>query len=249
MVGNTYKDLSVILAEKQRVIENLKDEKNSLLKVISHDIKSPFNQLFALIQLFDMEGENLDEKQHEYIEKMYFAVISGIEMIQNLQDFRSIDEDALQVNHRRYDLGVLLKKIVTRFGIQSRLMNVDIIFQEKKSSVFIRTDEILFLKVCEKILSNALKYSSPGASVEISVEKDDGEVWVHTKDQGPGLSAHELEFIFEPFRTLSTKPNKGGGTTGLGMYIVHKITAMLGIQVEINAPPEGGFCVSLGIQK
>jgi signal transduction histidine kinase len=245
MVGNTYKDLSLILAEKQRVIDKLKEEKNSLLRVISHDIKSPFNQLFALIQLFEMEGENLGESQKEYLEKMYFAVISGIEMIQNLQDFRSIDEDKLQANIEKYDLNKLLKKIVARFQIQSRLMKVQVDLEVKKDPVFIRTDEILFLKVIEKILSNAIKYSPPGATVKITFEKVGSVIWIHTLDQGPGLTIQELPYIYDPFRTLSARPLSGGGTTGLGMYIVKKISQMLGIKVQIRRIRKGGLKVSL----
>lgn len=245
MVGNTYKDLSLILAEKQRLIEKLKDEKNSLLRVISHDIKSPFNQLFALVQLFELEGENLTERQKEYIDKMYFAVISGIEMIQNLQDYRSIDEDTLQADLQRYDLNLLLKKTAARFQIQSRLMKIQVKLKLKKDPVFIRTDEILFLKIIEKILSNAIKYSRPGTVVTISTEKITGGVWVHTEDQGPGLSSQELSYIYEPFRTLSARPISGGGTTGLGMYIVKRISQLLGMKVEVRKIRRGGLKVSL----
>ncbi|MBS0000341.1 MAG: hypothetical protein KFF73_15270 [Cyclobacteriaceae bacterium] len=249
MTGNTYKDLSVILAEKQRVIEELKEEKNSLLRVISHDIKSPFNQLFALIQLIELEGENLGERQKEYIEKMYFAVISGIEMIQNLQDFRSIDQENLQVSMDRYDLRILLKKIVAKFQIQSRLMKVEISLKEEPAPVFIHTDEILFLKILEKILSNAIKYSPAQSTVEMAIEQDEGEIWIRIRDQGPGLNAQELPYIYEPFRTLSVKPVAGGGTTGLGMYIVNKISGMLGIRVQIRKVRSGGLIVSLRLPK
>jgi signal transduction histidine kinase len=248
MVGNTYKDLSLILAEKQRVIEKLKEEKNSLLRVISHDIKSPFNQLFALVQLFELDGENLSERQKEYIDKMYFAVISGIEMIQNLQDFRSIDEETLQADLERYDLNILLKKIVARFQIQSRLMKIQVKLKLKKEPVFIRTDEILFLKIIEKILSNAIKYSPPGGIVTLSTEKTTDGIWVHTEDQGPGLTSQELSYIYEPFRTLSARPISGGGTTGLGMYIVKRISQILGIKVKVRKIRKGGLKVSLMIR-
>jgi signal transduction histidine kinase len=249
MTSNTYKDLSVILSEKQRVIDELKEEKNSLLRVISHDIKSPFNQLFALIQLFELEGEDLGERQKEYIDKMYHAVISGIEMIQNLQDFRSIDENSLQANIEKLDLGNVMKKVITRYQIQSRLNKVRLNLKQEPESIIIYSDEILILKILEKIISNAIKYSGTNSTVEIHLEQINGEVWVHVNDEGPGLGQEEIPFIYEPFRTLSAKPTVGGGTTGLGMFIAQKISEVLGISIRIKRNQKKGLEVSLKIPK
>jgi signal transduction histidine kinase len=249
MTSNTHKDLSLILAEKQRAMEDLREEKSSLLRVISHDIKSPFNQLFALIQLFELEAETLSDRQNEYIDKMYHAVISGIEMIQNLQDFRAIDEDNLQVHVEKLDVNQVLKKLVARYQIQSRLHKVKINLQETTQSVVIYTDELLILKILEKILSNAIRYCGQEKTVDVGFEKMDGQVWIHVNDEGPGLTKSEMPFIFEPFRTLSAKPTEGGGTTGLGMYVAHKIANLLGFEIRINKNPKGGLEVSLKIPK
>lgn len=249
MTGNAYKDLSVILSEKQRVIDDLMEEKNSLLRVISHDIKSPFNQLFALIQLFELEGKDLGERHKEYIDKMYHAVISGIEMIQNLQDFRSIDENKLQVSIEKLELGNILKKVITRYQIQSRLSKVRIDLSQATNSIIIYTDEILILKILEKIISNAIKYSEAQSTVAIHFEQIGADVWIYINDEGPGLSREEISFIYEPFRTLSAKPTVGGGTTGLGMYIAQKIAEMLGIAIRIKRNKKKGLEVSLKIPK
>jgi signal transduction histidine kinase len=249
MTGNTYKDLSLILAEKQRVVENLKEEKSSLLRVISHDIKSPFNQLFALIQLFELEADTLSERQNEYIDKMYHAVISGIEMIQNLQDFRAIDEDKLQVTIEKLDLKQILKKVIARYQIQSRLYKVNVNLKEDAQSVSVYTDELLILKLLEKVLSNAIKYSRPGRKVDIRFEKKERDAWIYINDEGPGLNSSEIPYIFEPFRTLSVKPSAGGGTTGLGMYIAKKISNLLEIDIQVTKNRIGGLEVSLKITK
>lgn len=249
MPGNENTDLSALLEEQKHLIETLKAEKASLLRVISHDIKSPFNQLFALIQLFELEGENLGERQKEYIDKMYHAVISGIEMIQNLQDFRSIDEHNLQVSVEKLDVANILNKLVTRYQIQARLNKVRIQHHQNKESIAIHTDEILILKVLEKILSNAIKYSGPGTMVEIEAEETGSEILLRIKDEGPGLTRDELSFIYEPFRSLSAKPTTGGGTTGLGMFIARQIAEVIGAHLTVKSGRKSGLVVSLTIPK
>jgi signal transduction histidine kinase len=199
--------------------------------------------------LFELEAETHTERQNEYIDKMYHAVISGIEMIQNLQDFRAIDEDNLQVNVEKLDVQQILNKLVARYQIQSRLHKVKINLQETTQSVVIYTDELLILKILEKILSNAVRFSGQGKTVDIGFGKMDGQVWIHVNDEGPGLTRSEMSYIFEPFRTLSAKPVEGGGTTGLGMYVAHQIANLLGIDIKIKKSRKGGLEVSLKIPK
>jgi len=196
-----------------------------------------------------VEGKDLGERQKEYIDKMYHAVISGIEMIQNLQDFRSIDENNLQVTAEKLDLGNILKKVVNRYQIQSRLNKVSINLNLDPEFITIYSDEILILKILEKIISNSIKYSEPDSNVDIHVEQNDSEVWIHVNDEGSGLSREEIPFIYEPFRTLSAKPTVGGGTTGLGMYIAKKIADELKIGILVKRNQKKGLEVIVKIPR
>ena len=77
-------------------LKQLKDEKYHLLKLVNHDIRSPFNRIFALLQLFEMESGEVSDQQKEYLDSMYLSILSGLEMIQNLRDMREIDAENIE---------------------------------------------------------------------------------------------------------------------------------------------------------
>ena len=84
----SYRDIDLILAEKQKIIEKLQKENQSLLKIISHDIRAPFTQLFAMMQLLDLEnGDEISPSQRHYFDRMYHSLANGMEMVKNLQDY------------------------------------------------------------------------------------------------------------------------------------------------------------------
>lgn len=247
MASDAYKDLNLILSEKQKIIEKLTDEKNSLLKVISHDLKTPFNQLYALLQLFELEVTDLEGRPKEYIDKMYHSVISGIEMIQNLTDLRSLDEKNLNVQKDKVNVNKVLKKAIARYQIQMRLKNIDVDLPNEDTSIHIQTDEMLLIKILDKILSNAVKYSENNTTIHIHYAKIENLLQIVILDEGPGLSEDEISLIYEPFRTLYVKPTLGGGTTGLGMYLASKFSEMLGIKIVVERKKPKGLMVSLSL--
>jgi len=247
MTSDTYKDLNLILSEKQKIIDKLSDEKNSLLKVISHDIKAPFNQLYALLQLFELEVEDLGGRPKEYIDKMYHAIISGMEMIQNLTDLRSIDQKNLTVQKDKLDIEKVLKKALSHYQIQMRLKNIQVDLTNEDQSITIYSDEMLLIKILDKILSNAVKYSENNTTIHIHYVKIQDIVNITILDEGPGLSEDEISLIYEPFRTLCVKPTFGGGTTGLGMYLASKFSEMLGIKIVVERKKPKGLMVSLSL--
>lgn len=235
-----YKDISLILAEKQRVIDQLTEEKNSLLKIISHDIRAPFNQMFALLQLMELEVENVTLEQKNYLDKMYHSVIGGMEMVKNLHDSRAIDQDKISVRIEPVNISMLLKQAIRNFSIQARLKATEIDLDDRLDNLSVHTDGILVKKIIENILSNAIKYSENGSSVRITARAEDGGPVISITDQGPGLKEEEISHITEKFRKLGPKPTQGEGTTGLGMYLAEKFAELInGSLLVKNADKKG----------
>jgi signal transduction histidine kinase len=230
------------------IIKNLTEEKNNLLKIISHDIRAPFNQMFALLQMFEMEFNNISDNQQEYINRMYRAVLGGMEMIKNLHDARSLDNGNITLNPEHFSLRKQIQNSVRNFTIQCRIKDAKIQFDESDPDVEINSDRILLGKVFDIILSNALKYSVPGSQVKVRLSTSESRSVVSFKDQGPGLSEEERKLIFSKFRKLTPKPTMDEATTGLGMFLALEFSKMLKIDIRVENDPEGGLLVKVTME-
>jgi signal transduction histidine kinase len=89
--------------------------------------------------------------------------------------------------------------------------------------------------VVRNLIHNALKYTDQGeVSVLIDSEAVPGRVQIVVRDSGTGIAAEDLPTLFEMFRQSSADLPRGGGV-GLGLYIVKRLTAVLGGRVEVQS--------------
>ncbi len=230
---------------KDEIIARLTEEKNNLLKIISHDIRSPFAQLFALIQMFEMEAAQIPARQKEYIDKMYMAVLGGTEMIKNLHDSRSLDNGNITLNPEKFSIQKAIQRAIRNFTIQSVIKKITVIYEGREPDSEIFADKIIFLKVMDIVLSNAIKYSVPGSQVEVGQGLEEGKNIITVTDHGPGIPEEELRLIFKKFQKLSTKPTLGESTTGLGMYLASEFMKMIEGKIFARNEESGGITVTV----
>lgn len=246
---HAYKDLSLIIAEKQKVIDRLTHEKNSLMKIISHDVRTPFSQLFALIQMMELDIKKMTRRQRQYIDRMYHAVISGIEMIKNLNDVRAIEQGRNSVRIEKFDLYQLLDQIIQGSNIQARLRKIHLIYKADIKRVDICSDKNYLRKIIENILSNAIRYSDLKSEVTIELESHQSKNSIRISDKGPGIPEKDIPRIFEKYSKIENKSAIGESTTGLGMYLAKYFSDLLAGELIVENSRPHGLIVTLILPK
>ena len=124
---------------------------------------------------------------------------------------------------------------------------------EKKISFSLALDESLKVAadpamlgmILENILSNALKYSSSGSMVTISVERKENLTTCTITDQGIGIPEDKLQAVFERFYRVDQSRNSTTGGTGLGLAIVSKLADLQKIRISVSSTRNKGTAVTL----
>ncbi len=104
----------------------------------------------------------------------------------------------------------------------------------------------LLRSAVENVLRNAVRYSPPGASVEVAVQNGDGGLSVSIRDRGPGVPAGDLERIFEPFFRVAESRDRDTGGEGVGLAIAAQVMGAGGSASAANRAG-GGLEVRLGL--
>jgi signal transduction histidine kinase len=237
--------LSSAIYGKDEIINNLIFEKNSLLKIISHDIRGPFNQIFALLQLMELDSGKISDEQKVYIDKIYLAVIGGMEMVKNLHDSRAMDQGNITLKTEKFSVKQLIRQSIRNFSILSRIKNIRQEFDDTVPDQEIIADRILLLKALDNVLSNSIKFSEIKTIIMITLKRENDKTAITIRDQGPGLPEEEIPMIYKKFQKLSAKPTLGEGSTGLGMYLSGEFMKMMNGQIKIENCPNGGLEVTL----
>ncbi len=213
------------LLDKQLQTESI--EKQQIISIVSHDIKSPFSRISALEQLVNMDENKLSESQQDYINKIHQVVADGLSLIRNLVDFRNLEYRKTEIILESIDLSALLLMSVKK--MQTLADKKELVFQmDIDSDIIITSDHTFVAHAIDNVLSNAIKFSTHAKTIGVSLRHESRRNLIKIKDEAEGFSEGDMKNLFHKFRKLSSKPTAGESTTGLGLYITKSMLTRIG---------------------
>lgn len=240
-----------MLLEKQKERAERSDKaKTNFLFSMSHDIRTPMNAIMGYTQLAKKVADN-PAKIIEYLDKIEVAEENLLGLINNVLEMARIENGAVVVNPKPADISKDIEKTLTIFGEMAREKDIKLSGVSDLFSPYVMEDEALDAQIAVNIVSNAIKYTPNGGSVEVSMKQlpgnDDSECILEFKvtDTGIGMSKEFLEHAFENFsREMSSTDSKIPGV-GLGLGIVKKLIDQMGGSIEIESEKGMGTTVTV----
>lgn len=228
--------------------------KTRFLSNMSHDIRTPMNAILGYAQLMEdnLKGKNLPETS-EYLKKLQQSGNLLLSIINNVLDMARIESGRMEIDENYGRIEDIWQTLFEVFGDEAKKKNIVLQYTINVEHENILTDTTKVKEIFVNILSNAIKYTSSGGSVKVSVDElpcdEAGYMMVRTRvsDTGIGMSQEYLTNIFEAFtRERNVTKSKIAGT-GLGMSIVKKYVDLLGgtINVESELGKGSTFTVTL----
>lgn len=206
---------------KSRELEALNQEKNNLIGIVAHDLKSPLNQIKGLASIIKLTNTQMDAEAIHCIDMIEKSATRLNDMIIKILDVEAIESKKLNLNIESVNLSKLLADLVERSNVNARQKQVEI-FCKLEPNVMAEVDKGYTEQVFENVLSNALKFSPAYRSVYVRLKKQDGMALAEIKDEGPGLNAEDKKKLFGKYQKLSAKPTGNETSTGLGLSIVKR---------------------------
>ncbi len=218
------------ISEKNFNLRELNSEVNNLSAIIAHDLKSPLNRIEGLSTILSME-DDLSRSQTDILNKIRQVTTDGKSLISDLIDI-SYFEQNVQLNMMTIAVSQEIQNIIKQFEfrINKKELWVELVADD---SLTIHSEPTYFKRITDNLLSNAIKFSSRGASIHITVVKNDAYVVLSVQDNGPGLTKADKSKLFKKFQKLSAQPTDGENSTGLGLSIVHTLCAKIKAPIEV----------------
>lgn len=219
MVGKLELQNQEILSKNEELL-NLNLEKNNLIGIVAHDLKSPLNQIKGLLSLVKMTGK-VDEETSKYLGMMDQSVVRLNEMIAKILDVEAIESRKLNLKMESINLSEILTHVADRYENDAVKKNITI-HRSIAGGIFAQADKNYTEQVLENLVSNAIKFSPFDRSVQIKLSRNGNGLVCEVKDQGPGLSEDDKKKLFGKYQKLSARPTGNEISTGLGLSIVKK---------------------------
>ena len=195
----------------------------------SHELRTPLTSVLANLELL---AESLDGEQQE---AAHSALRSSRRMRRLVADLLLLarHDAARQAPHTPTDLGQVLVEAAGELGIIAD--GHDLSIDANRAFVDGARDELHRLTL--NLVENAIRHTPPGTGVRASVERVEGQVRLTVEDDGPGIPADLKDRVFERFvRGVGDR----GGSSGLGLSIVHAVAESHGGTVTVVSPAMNG---------
>lgn len=241
-------ELTQLQKDNEILIHELLFEKQQLLGVVSHDLKGPFNRVFALTQLLQNSSDNLQNEQKEYLGKMHGVITDGLAMIRNLMDYQKLEGKGIDLNPEKLNFASIVGVLVRNYKVLAERKNIEL-HLEMPLVMMVYADKYYVHRILDNLLSNALKFSSENKSVFIRAHDDGLWINVDVRDEGPGISEDDQAKLFTKFQTLSAIPTGGETATGLGLAVAKALADNMKAELSCISKLGQGSIFTLKIRK
>lgn len=242
------KSQSRIVASLQKRIDELEREKQQLFGVVTHDVRGPFNRIFALIQLIQISSGNLQKDQREYLGKIHIMIADGLGLIRNLADSQKLEGKGVDLNFDRFNLSTVLSVLARNYKILAEKKNIHL-QEDITPALTVFSDRYYSNRIFDNLLSNAVKFSQSGSSVFITANDEGPWVRVAVRDEGPGISEIDQSKLYRKFQTLSAKPTAGETSSGIGLSVVKALADVTGAELSCVSHVGEGTTFTVRIRK
>ncbi|MBR3638506.1 MAG: response regulator [Lachnospiraceae bacterium] len=254
-VNNIDAQMKRELKYQQHVNEARTSARNDFLANMSHDIRTPMN---AIVGYTNIAKSRIDDPAEvtNALEKIGSSSHYLLSLINDILDISKIESGKMQVNLGPCDLESVFRHIEDITALQAR--NKALIITYRHGSVRhvkVNADELRIEQILVNIVSNAIKYTPSGKTVDLIAEEEPvaGNKYRYrfiVRDTGIGISEDYLPHIFESFtREEKTTVNRVQGT-GLGLAITAKVVELMGGTISVKSTLGEGseFTVELELE-
>ncbi len=224
---------NTLLLQQKNELADINLQKDTLMNILAHDLKAPFNRIIGLCELMTVDKAN----REQYFEMIAAMSKSGAELIKDILDFSKLETGKAEENIESVDLESVLRRKIDHYKEDAQSKKISL-----KSSLDIKdhfvTNQLFLERIIDNLISNAIKYSYQNSSILIEAEKTVSNLRLKVVDEGPGFTDEDKEHLYEKFKPLSAKPTGGEASNGLGLSLVKTLVDKL--KGEISLVSEAG---------
>lgn len=230
---------NVHLEEAQASADAANMAKGEFLANMSHEIRTPMHAIMGMTEL--ALKTKLNDKQENYIKKVYHSAESLLCILNDILDFSKIEANKLELENSDFQVQALIDDVSTVIKLKAEEKNIKLSASfEPNVPKRLNDDSMRLNQVLVNFVDNAVKFSNSGDMVTINISlleetKYDARLQFTVQDTGMGISQEQQKRLFKPFNQADTSTTRKYGGTGLGLAISKKIAQMMGGETWVKS--------------
>jgi two-component system sensor histidine kinase/response regulator len=168
-----------------------------------------------------------------YLNKINRNSLRQLRLVDNLLDITRIKDGQIKISEKIVDIVFHTKEIVDSVRIYALQKNISLSFRTDSNEMFLLLDEQKYERILLNLISNAIKFTPPGKSIEVCLSTENEWLKVEVSDTGIGIPEEKQDMIFERFGQVDSSLSRQAEGTGIGLYLVKSFVTLLGGEITL----------------
>jgi signal transduction histidine kinase len=227
---------------------SLEKAKTAFVSDFSHELRTPLTTIQSAVGLLERARDRLDPLEHRALElaDQELGRIRG--MVEELMTLSQMDSWQYQLEVGPANLSTIILTAIESVEAKAERFGIGIYFDDVGEHRCVCDVQKLY-QVFLNLLDNAIKYSDPGARVDVEVDEDTASLTVRVRDTGLGIPEEDLGQLFERFYRVDKDRSRASGGSGLGLAISKQIVEMHGGSISVDSEVGTGSVFEINLPK
>ncbi len=231
------------LRERNEALETAGRLKSEFIANVSYELRTPLNAIIGFAEILANEYFGaLTPRQLDYSRGILDSSHRLLSLINDILDLATIEAGYMTLETGRVDIHDMLDAMLTLTRERARNQNLDLALDCPADIGIIEADERRLKQALFNLVSNAIKFTPPGGSIQLNAERDGDELLLSVADTGVGIPMADQARIFEKFER-GGDPKLAQTGAGLGLSLVKSLVELHGGTVTIASSPDHGTTV------
>lgn len=235
---------------QRKAVEKMKDE---FISIVSHELRTPLTSIKGAIGLVSSKvlGE-IPQKAEELLKIANNNCTRLNILINDILDLEKIKARKIECSLMEHEIVPIVQESLEACVEYARQYDIKYKIINPVDNAIVNIDKNRFMQVLFNLLSNAAKFSNPGATVDISIQRiSDDKIRINVKDTGVGIPEEFKSKIYESFSQADSSDTRRKGGTGLGLSITKELVNMMDGTIDFESKVNEGttFYIDLPVRK
>ncbi|OBV37108.1 PAS domain-containing hybrid sensor histidine kinase/response regulator [Janthinobacterium psychrotolerans] len=227
LLNRVLSDNSVELENARAQADKANRAKSEFLSSMSHELRTPLNAVLGFAQLMASDTPPPSASQQRSLDQILNGGWYLLRLINEILDLSMIESGRVAMSREAMALTEVLRDCRAMITPQAQKRHITLSFPSLAQPFYVHADLTRVKQVVINLLSNAIKYNRTGGSVLVECQQHGERVRLSVRDTGNGLSAEQLQQLFQPFNRLGQEAGTEEGT-GIGLVVTKQLVELMG---------------------
>lgn len=210
--------------EREQNLYNVKEQKNTILQILGHDLRGPLNTIQMSTSLLEREQNLTTAGGKRLLEIINRTCRNSLRLISEMLEVEFLEMESVELTKSRTELVSHLQNQIETYLIGDNTKQFEL--SSNKATIYAMVDVTRFMLIMENIISNAYKFTQPDGRISIYIEEKEKTVLLTVADDGIGIPDDYKPIVFDKFTRARRKGVNGARPIGLGMHLIKKMMDM-----------------------